>query len=101
MTVEELNKYDGKHSEVNNKCYIAVKDLVFDVTESHHYGEGGGYKQFLGKDISVGVAKMDFADQYYDTSKYHWKESLSDKELRVMQEWVVYYKQRYKLVAYL
>ena len=37
MTVEELSKYNGKNAETNNKSYVAIKDLVFDVSASQHY----------------------------------------------------------------
>ena len=62
ISLEELALHDGTHKERNNKMYICVKDLIFDVSESDHYKEAGGYKAFKGKDVSVGIAKMDFAD---------------------------------------
>ena len=55
--------------------------MVFDVTNSEHYGKEGGYRDLGSKDISVGLAKGKFDAEYYDHAKYFWRKDLNDEEL--------------------
>merc|ERR1711990_437997 len=56
-TLEELRLYDGKHPEVDNQIFIAVKGKIFDVSERRDfYGGDAAYGVFAGKDASLGLA---------------------------------------------
>ncbi len=64
MTKEELRKYDGTGPE--KKIYIACNELVFDVTESENYKEGGMYEKFAGRDITIACAHYSTDEKYLD-----------------------------------
>lgn len=95
MTLEELAPYNGVQNE---KVYIAVKNMVFDVTSSESYRPGGGYSKFAGKECSVALAKMSMDDKYfncYDGYKFPLAEMDS------LQGWFDFMKKKYKIVAYI
>ncbi|XP_027051502.1 neudesin-like [Pocillopora damicornis] len=51
FTKEELSVYDGTNPDL--PIYVAIKGIVFDVSESKKaYGPGGSYNKFTGKDAS-------------------------------------------------
>ena len=54
MTLQELKEHDG--SKGSN--YLAVKDLILDVTHSHFYAKDGPYGVFAGRDCSIALATM-------------------------------------------
>jgi len=56
MTKEELKQYNG-HEE-NKPIYIAVKGVIFDVSNSEFYKPGAPYNALAGNDASVALAKM-------------------------------------------
>ena len=47
--------FNGK---ANEKVYLALKGVVFDVSESEFYKPGGPYESFAGHDASVALGKM-------------------------------------------
>lgn len=53
MTLDELSKYDGTEGK---KSFLAIKNIVFDVSDSHYYRGDGAYSQFAGKDCSIMIA---------------------------------------------
>ena len=96
MSYEELSQHcDGE------KVYLGLKGVVFDVSSNEVYREGGGYHVFAGKDASVALAKMNFADELMDPTKTHWTKEgeLDEKQWKVLDEWVVFYEKRYKIIA--
>ena len=66
MSIEELAK-----NRVGSKVYVAVKNLVYDVTKSESYREGGGYHAFAGRDASVALARMNFNEENF---QQHWSQ---------------------------
>ena len=96
MTYEELSEH-----RLGPKVYVALKGKVFDVSSNEVYKEGGGYHAFAGRDASVALAKMDFADHLMDPSKTHWSKNgeIDEKQMKVLDEWVVFYEKRYKIIA--
>ena len=87
MSYEELSQHrDGE------KVYVGLKGVVFDVSSNEVYREGGGYHVFAGKDASVALAKMNFADELMDPTKTRsqWKD---------FYKLVVFYEKRYKIIA--
>ncbi|CDW90997.1 progesterone binding protein [Stylonychia lemnae] len=97
ISLEELSKYKGS----NSKLYMSVKSVVYDVSQNEVYKQKGGYHVFTGKDSSVALSKMDFKDEFFDRSKLHWRKDLKREELKVLQDWVDFYEERYPIVGYL
>jgi predicted heme/steroid binding protein len=97
FTLDEIRKYDGS----NNKSYIAVDGLVFDVSEAKFYKPGGPYAMFAGRDASVALAKMSFEPQWLEmplkdaeldeverTNLTKWRERFIEKRYPVVGELV-------------
>ena len=62
ITPEELKKYDG--TEGSPGLYIAILGQVFDVSKGKdHYGPGGGYSFFAGKDGSRAFVTGEFNEE--------------------------------------
>lgn len=85
FTPEELKKYDGKQSD--GRILFAVLGKVFDVSNAaHHYGPGGSYSIFAGRDASRALATFSvdesaFKDGYDDLS------DLKPSQLESVKEW--------------
>ena len=96
MTYEELSQH-----RLGPKVYVALKSKVFDVSSNEVYKEGGGYHAFAGRDASVALAKMNFGEELMDPAKTHWskKGEIDEKQMTILDEWVVFYEKRYKIVA--
>ena len=94
MTLDELAQYDGVK---NPNIYLAVKNQVFDVTNSEFYKPGAGdYSKLAGHECSVALAKMSTDLQYmncYETTK------LALAEVDVLESWYARMNQKYKVVA--
>ncbi len=54
-THEELSQYN-----LGSKVYVAICDLIYDVSTSEAYRPGSSYAIFAGRDASVALAKMNF-----------------------------------------
>ena len=96
MSYDELSKHrDGQ------TVYVALKGKVFDVSSNEVYKEGGGYHAFAGRDASVALAKMNFGDELMDPKKTHWTKEgeIDEKQMKILDEWVVFYEKRYKIIA--
>ncbi len=96
MSYDELSKHrDGP------SVYVALKGKVFDVSSNEVYKEGGGYHAFAGRDASVALAKMNFGDELMDPKKTHWTKEgeIDEKQMKILDEWVVFYEKRYKIIA--
>jgi len=60
LSTEELAKYSS-----GDKVYVAICDLVYDVSSSEAYRPGSSYSVFAGKDASVALAKMNFNEENF------------------------------------
>ncbi len=93
MTSEELEK----NYRLGSKVYVALKDLVYDVSSSEAYKPGSSYHVFAGKDASVALARMNFSPENFSV---HWSEIEKDeKQKKTLEEWVLFYRKRYPIVA--
>ncbi|XP_039992428.1 neudesin [Xiphias gladius] len=96
FTEEELRRYDG--SEEAQPVYMAVKGVVFDVTEGKEfYGKDAPYNALVGKDSTRAVAKMslDPADLTSDTT------GLTEEQLKSLDSiFEGTYKSKYPIVGY-
>jgi predicted heme/steroid binding protein len=64
MNLEELSKYKS-----GSKVYVAICDLIYDVSESEAYRPPSSYSVFAGRDASVALAKMNFNEENF---KLRW-----------------------------
>ncbi|KAM3075193.1 hypothetical protein ACMFMG_007356 [Clarireedia jacksonii] len=92
ITVEELAKCNGVDSD---KCYVAIKGKVYDVTGNKAYLPGGSYHIFAGHDASRALAKTstkadDVSPDWYD---------LPEKEKGVLNDWNTFFSKRYNVVG--
>uniref|UniRef100_A0A3B4T8X7 Neudesin neurotrophic factor n=1 Tax=Seriola dumerili TaxID=41447 RepID=A0A3B4T8X7_SERDU len=96
FTEEELKRYDG--SEEAQPIYMAVKGVVFDVTNGKEfYGKDAPYNALAGKDSTRAVAKMslDSADLTSDTT------GLTEEQLTSLDSvFEGTYKAKYPIVGY-
>ena len=42
---------------------------------------------------------MNFAEELMDHAKNHWSKNLNEAEMKVLDEWVIFYQKRYPIVA--
>ncbi|PLW08790.1 hypothetical protein PCASD_03465 [Puccinia coronata f. sp. avenae] len=94
FTPQELSQFDG--SDPSKSIYVAIKGIVFDVSSKRDvYGPGGSYHVFAGKDGSKGLGKSSLKpeDAVPDYS------SLSQEELKVLDDWVAFFKKRYNIIG--
>jgi len=96
MTFEELKHYNGVDTPT---VYIALKGLVFDVSEADFYKPGGPYNVLAGHDASVALAKMTKEPEFVDRNKYKWEDSLDENEMIVLDQWFTKLSEKYKQVA--
>ncbi|KAL5017353.1 hypothetical protein ScPMuIL_006942 [Solemya velum] len=93
LSKDELSRYTG---EDDRKVYLALLGQVFDVTKGkQHYGPGGGYHFFAGKDGSRGFVSGEFTDAglIEDCS------GLSHQDMLGLEEWLEFYHKTYKYIG--
>ena len=61
LTYDQLVNYDGVKEQ---RRLIAIKGIIYDVTESPFYGPGNPYHAFTGHDASINLAKMSHEEQF-------------------------------------
>ena len=91
FTVEELRKHDGLEGR---ELFLGCKGVVYRVDPSF-YGEGMAYNAFAGSDASRHLAKVKVGttelNQTYD--------DLTEKQMKVLDDWEAKYRQKYTLVG--
>ncbi|KAK9421540.1 putative Cytochrome b5-like heme/steroid binding domain-containing protein [Seiridium cardinale] len=92
ISLDELAKADGTDGQ---KCYVAIKGKVYDVTGNKAYQPGGSYHVFAGKDASRALGKT--STKAEDVSS-EWKD-LDDKEQGTLNDWVTFFSKRYNIVG--
>jgi len=97
MHLEEL----AEANQLNGSLLLGCKGRVFDVSSNEMYARDGSYHLFVGKDASVALAKMKFNKEFLDPSQLHWARDLNEEELNVLEDWLVRFVGKYKLVAYI
>lgn len=86
LSAAQLAEFDG--SDPTKPIYLAVNGLVFDVTEGRsHYGPGGGYAFFSGKD-----AARAYITGCFQTHLTHDLRGLSEKQLKDLDSWTKFYQ---------
>jgi len=95
FTSKELAKFNG---EGDQGLYLALLGRVYDVEKGRkHYGPGGGYHFFAGRDASRAFVTGDFKD----TGLTDDVSGLSHQDMIGIQDWLSFYEKEYGLVGYL
>ncbi|EER95310.1 hypothetical protein BDA96_01G495100 [Sorghum bicolor] len=89
-TVEELSPYNGTNEGL--PILLAILGSVFDVTKGRsHYGPGGGYHHFTGRDASRAFVSGNFTGNGLTDSL----QGLSSSEVNSIVDWRKFYFERY------
>uniref|UniRef100_A0A3Q2YD37 NADH:ubiquinone oxidoreductase complex assembly factor 1 n=1 Tax=Hippocampus comes TaxID=109280 RepID=A0A3Q2YD37_HIPCM len=96
FTEEELRRYDGNRE--GEPIYMAIKGVVFDVTEGKEfYGKHGPYNALVGKDSTRAVAKMSLEEEDLTSDI----SGLTAEQLRSLESiFEGTYKSKYPIVGY-
>lgn len=90
FTRAQLWRYRG---ESGGAVYLAVKGHVFDVTRGRqHYGPGGGYSAFAGRDASRAFADMCFKEECMKVAHVTKEGSMSKEQQEAVEHWLDFYK---------
>mmetsp|Transcript_10409 Transcript_10409/g.18843 ORF Transcript_10409/g.18843 Transcript_10409/m.18843 type:complete len:155 (+) Transcript_10409:87-551(+) len=89
-TLKRLRSYDSNNPK---SIKFAVKDIVYDVTDSDSFQRKGPYEMFSGRDSTYCLAKMSMSphDVGKDTSG-----SLTEKEIEDLNGWIKYFDEKYE-----
>ncbi|XP_023918557.2 membrane-associated progesterone-binding protein 4 [Quercus suber] len=94
FTVEELALYNGTHPDL--PILLGILGSVFDVTKGKsHYGTGGGYNHFAGRDASRAFVSGNFTGDGLTDSL----QGLSSSEVKSVVEWRDFYFRSYTFVG--
>ncbi len=66
LSKKELEKFDGTNG---NKCYVAYKGNIYDVTDSHLFSEGMHYEHFAGEDLTEAMVEAPHSDDVFKEFK--------------------------------
>ncbi|CAL4913159.1 unnamed protein product [Urochloa decumbens] len=89
-TVEELSVYNG--TDEGLPILLGILGSVFDVTKGmSHYGPGGGYHHFAGRDASRAFVSGNFTGDGLTDSL----QGLSSSEVNSIVDWRKFYYERY------
>ncbi|KAL6137093.1 hypothetical protein ACLB2K_062388 [Fragaria x ananassa] len=94
FTVEELALYNGTDQSL--PIFLGILGSVFDVTKGKsHYGEGGGYNHFSGRDASRAFVSGNFTGDGLTDSP----SGLSSQQVKSIVEWRDFYFRSYTFVG--
>ncbi|KAG4077855.1 hypothetical protein HA402_013789 [Bradysia odoriphaga] len=93
FTKDELAKYNGEKNSLG--LYLSIMGTVYDVQKgAKHYGEGGSYHFFAGRDASVSFISGDFENI---TDTLDDVLSLEAREILSLKQWKEFYDKDYIL----
>eukprot|EP00002_Diphylleia_rotans_P015262 TRINITY_DN2962_c0_g2_i1.p1 TRINITY_DN2962_c0_g2~~TRINITY_DN2962_c0_g2_i1.p1 ORF type:complete len:158 (-),score=36.42 TRINITY_DN2962_c0_g2_i1:326-799(-) len=94
LTHQELKKYNGETPGV--PIYIAIKGKIYDVGLTNtHYGPGGSYHVFAGREPNRGLAKMSTDEKDAIPST----EGLTRPEIDALNNWSEFFINKYQCVG--
>ena len=96
MSYSELLPHNGVDKPT---VYLALKNIVFDVSSADFYKPGGPYHVLAGHDASVALAIMTKEPEFVDHNKYNWEECLDENEKIVLDSWFSKISEKYAKVA--
>nr|CDJ98337.1 Cytochrome b5 domain containing protein [Haemonchus contortus] len=96
LSAEQLSFFDG--SRPSRPVYLAILGRIYNVDKGKkHYGKGGGYHFFAGRDATRAFVSGDFTESgLVDTT-----DGLSHEDLLGIRDWISFYEKDYKLVGVL
>ncbi|KAK1275491.1 hypothetical protein QJS04_geneDACA011029 [Acorus gramineus] len=93
-TVDEVAKYNGTDDQL--PILLGILGSVFDVTKGRqHYGPGGGYHHFAGRDASCAFVSGNFTGDGLTDSL----QGLSSAQMKSVVDWRDFYFRSYKHVG--
>ncbi|XP_056100582.1 neuferricin isoform X1 [Rhinichthys klamathensis goyatoka] len=94
LTEDELSLYNG--GDNSKGLYLAILGQVFDVEKGRkHYGPGGGYHFFTGKDASRAFITGDFTESGLSSDV----SDFSDSQIVALYDWLSFYQRDYTPVG--
>lgn len=94
FTLAELATHDSR----NPRTYLGCNGVVFDVSSSESYREGGSYSKLAGRDASVALARMDLSDESLDKSLA--EVTLTAEQQNSLESWEKFFANKgYKVVG--
>lgn len=94
LTEDQLSLYNG--GENSKGLYLAILGQVFDVEKGRkHYGPGGGYNFFTGKDASRAFITGDFTEAGLSNDVSDFSES----QIVALYDWLSFYQRDYTAVG--
>ncbi|KAI5969389.1 hypothetical protein CANMA_001456 [Candida margitis] len=99
LSREQLSKFNGTD---DTKLYVAIKGYVYDVTaNSKSYGPGKAYNKLVGKDVGrlLGLNKLQLKEENGRVPDSWDLSDLTEKQLGFIDDWIVFFKMRYPIVA--
>jgi len=82
--------------------YIGIKGKVYDVTKGKkHYGKGGGYNGFAGRDATRAFLNLCFSPECLATADD--LTGMSEKDMQSVDDWVDFFENdpKYFFVGYI
>uniref|UniRef100_A0AAF5PRC9 Cytochrome b5 heme-binding domain-containing protein n=1 Tax=Wuchereria bancrofti TaxID=6293 RepID=A0AAF5PRC9_WUCBA len=96
LTREQLSFFDG--TRPSKGTYLAILGRIYDVQKgSKHYGPGGSYNFFAGRDATRAFVSGDFSEKGLVDDI----QGLNDQDLLGIFDWVKFYEKDYDLAGYL
>ncbi|KAJ8412356.1 hypothetical protein AAFF_G00126920 [Aldrovandia affinis] len=90
----DLSSYNGESK--SQRLYLSILGQVFDVSKGlKHYGPGGGYHFFAGKDASRAFVTGDFSE----TGQTDDLSGLSPTQIVALFDWLDFYQKDYEPVG--
>ncbi|XP_051961751.1 LOW QUALITY PROTEIN: neuferricin [Xyrauchen texanus] len=94
LTEDELSLYNG--AQGSKGLYLAILGQVFDVEKGRkHYGPGGGYHFFTGRDASRAFITGDFTEAGLSSDV----SDFSDSQIVALYDWLAFYQKDYTPVG--
>lgn len=95
----QLLKFNGVE---DTKLYVAIKGYVYDVTTNDKsYGPGKAYNKLVGKDVGrlLGLNRLQLKEEDGRVPDTWDLSDLTEKQLKIVDDWVFFFKMRYPIVA--
>ncbi|CAD8049338.1 unnamed protein product [Paramecium sonneborni] len=93
MTLKDVQQNNGQDGK---KIFVAIKNIVFDVSDSDSYKSDGPYGVFAGHDISISLGKMNISEEFLDQ---YGIVTESEDEIANINSWFSYFYQRYPVIG--
>ncbi|WKY02086.1 hypothetical protein Q1695_015809 [Nippostrongylus brasiliensis] len=96
LNAEQLSLFDG--TRASRPVYLAILGRIYNVDKGRkHYGKGGGYHFFAGRDATRAFVSGDFTEK----GLVDHTDGLSHEDLLGIRDWISFYEKDYKLVGVL